>query len=147
MIYSFEFLTNYEKDFLKGMEPFIDFRYSLKEGCYHWQVHNLVVDGKHTRSLRLHALRNLKKGFICTDFEEAKYLSSLLEGMDDWGNLKVKYDWLEDYLIEQGLGFGINYIALPVGEYIRNFAFDFEMLEKVDFEDLFAFAKRNYGPY
>ncbi len=142
MIFAFERLSNFENKLINAIEPFIDFNYSFNEMCYYWQRNHVIIGGKDIYTLRLHKAKNLKQGLICTDFEEAKWLSMFISGADKGENLKREYPWLEDYLSEQKDNHFINIIALPISEYIKYYANNFKQLRLIDFEQMFSF--RNY---
>ncbi len=141
MIFAFENLKDFDKKLVKSCEPYIDFIYSFEESCYKWQQFHSIVDNKDIYKLRLHKFENLRQGFICTDFEEAKWLSMLIDGNDAGMKLKKENLWLENYLLEQKENHFFNLIALPVSEYIKHYSNDFEMLKLVDFEKVFGFRK------
>ncbi|MCB9074738.1 MAG: hypothetical protein H6552_04265 [Chitinophagales bacterium] len=142
MIFAFEKLNDFENKLITAMEPFIDFSFSLNEKCCYFQTHHLIIDGKDIYTLRLHKAENLKQGLICTDFEEAKWLSMFISGADNGIKLKEEYPWLEDYLLEQKDIHFINLIALPISEYIKYYANNFKQLRLIDFKEMFSF--RNY---
>ncbi|MGB4775062.1 MAG: hypothetical protein WBP45_07820 [Daejeonella sp.] len=101
-----------------------------------------IVDNKDIYKLRLHKFENLRQGFICTDFEEAKWLSMLIDGNDAGIKLKKENLWLENYLLEQKGNHFLNLIALPVSEYIKHYANDFEMLKLLDFGEIFSYRNK-----
>ncbi len=142
MIFAFEHLKELDEKLIKACEPYIDFIYSLREACNKWQQHHLIVDGKDVYKIRLHNAANLRQGFICTDFEEARCLSMLIEGEDAGVQLKKEYLWLENYILEQKENHFLNVIALPVSEYIKHYANDFEKLKLLDFEEILRLRKQ-----
>jgi hypothetical protein len=142
MIFAFENLKEYDKKIVKAGEPYIDFIYSNKEACYKWQQHHLIIDGKDIYKLRLHSAENLRQGFICTNFAEAKKLSMLIEGDEAGLQLKKDYMWLDNYILEQKENHFLNVVALPVSEYIKHYANDFKMLKLLDFEKILTFRNK-----
>ena len=142
MIFAFENIEGFDEKLIKAREPYMDFIYSFKEACYKWQHHHSIVDGKDIYKIRLHKAENLRQGFICTDIDEAKLLSMLIEGADDGLQLKKKYLWLENYILEQKENHFLNVIALPVSEYIKHYANNFEMLKLLDFEQILSFREQ-----
>jgi hypothetical protein len=142
MIYTFENTEGFEMDLIKASEPYIDFIYSFKEACYMWQQQHIILDRKDIYKIRLHKAENLRQGFICSDFEEAKSLSMLIEGHYKGLQLKKDYLWLENYILEQKENHHLNIIALPVSEYIKYYAHDFKMLKLLDFEMIFSFREQ-----
>jgi hypothetical protein len=142
MIYAFENLKEFDEKLVKACEPYIDFSYSFTDRMYYWQRHHLIIDGKDIYKLRLHKAENLKQGFICTDFDEAKLLSMLIEGTDTGVKLKNENLWLEDYLEEKKETTFIKTIALPVSEFIKYYANDFDMLKLLDFEEIISFRNK-----
>lgn len=109
---------------------------------YYWQRHHLIIDGKDIYKLRLHKTENLKQGFICTDFVEVKELSMLIDENDFTYKIKNEYPWLDDYILQQKRNFFLKNIALPVKEFIKHYANDFEMLKLLDFEEIFSYRNK-----
>lgn len=142
MIFAFENLKEFDEKLVKACEPYIDFNYSFKNRMYYWQRHHLIIDGKDIYKLRLHKAENLKQGFICTDFDEAKELSMLIDQIDFTYKIKKENVWLDEYLLQQNGNHFIKNIALPVSQFIKHYANDFEMLKLLDFEEIFSYRSK-----
>jgi len=142
MIFTFENLNEFNEKLVKACEPYIDFNYSFNDRMYYWQRHHLIIDGKDIYKLRLHKTENLKQGFICTDFDEAKELSMLLDEIDFTYKIKNENLWLDEYILQQKGNAFIKNIALPVSEFIKHYANDFEMLKLLDFEEIFSYRNK-----
>ena len=141
MIYAFEYLSEHEKNIILGYEPFIDFEYSVDKQEYKWSIHQRLKNDKKINSLRLFAFNQLKQGIICTDFEEAKYLSIYLTTNEDFINLQDSYKWLGKYVEQRKEKYWLTIIALPVCEYIKRYSNNFEKLQLIDFTELFSLIK------
>jgi hypothetical protein len=140
MVWAFEYLTDKQKDELRYLNPFIDFKFSQKAGEYYWTTYceGHSKEGKEIRKIRLREFADLRQGFLCDDFLEAKELCRYLESPDNsysltWMN--ENYKWIPDYL--RGMEISpykhwLRVIAMPLATFIEYYEHDTEKLQLID---------------
>lgn len=89
------------------------------------------------RKIRMYRFKQITKGFVCNDWEEARMLSSFLgKGKGHKQALERKYKWLQDYLKVTGNPIKLQNIAIPLCLYLRYYSSDEKRLKLIPFESI-----------
>lgn len=97
-------------------------------------VNNLA---KEIRRIRLFSIEQVRQGFICDTWEEARTLSMYLQNVDTIKTeIENEYRWIKDYLSLRRQNIWIKIIAIPVSIYLEHYEKDDAALEKIDLQCL-----------
>lgn len=118
------------KAFRKGKE--MGFRECFKIPC---RISNLL--SKEIRRIRFFELKQVRQGFICDDWSEARMLCGYLQNSNLFKEeIEKKYRWVSDYLKIYRENHWLDILAIPVTSYLKNYSDDTEMLENIDLNNL-----------
>ncbi len=91
---------------------------------------------KEIRRIKLFKLEQVRQGFICDDWEEARKLSGYLQNPLIFKEIEENYKWIPDYLSIRKENVCIDIIAIPVSIYFGYFSHKDEHLDQVDLKNL-----------
>jgi len=149
MIWAFEYLTDKQKKELGSLNPVMDFQYSFAKREFSFQDrYQAFENGKEIRKIRFYELQNVRQGFICDDWEEARKLCMIFEAKGkpcEYAKEQIvkEYKWIPDYLHgmkDSPLNHWLSIIAIPVKIFLEYYRGEEDMLKKIDFELLKSHA-------
>ena len=92
---------------------------------------------KEIRRIRLFSVEQVRQGFICDNWEEARVLSMYLQNVKSVNKkIENEYKWIKDYLYSRKDEIWINIIAIPAFIYLEHYEKNDSALELIDLQSL-----------
>ena len=92
---------------------------------------------KEIRRIRLFAIEQVRQGFICDNWEEARLLSMYLQDIETIKTeIENKYKWIKDYLLTRKDNIWLKVIAIPVSIYLEYYEKNDAAIKLIDLESL-----------
>jgi hypothetical protein len=99
---------------------------------------------KEIRRIRLFSIEQVKQGFICDDWEEAKELCMLLDGCENVEqNIEKEYRWIPDYLSLRKDNNWMTVPAVPVVIFLDHYSGDEEKFQMIEMNEFLAGSRNS----